>query len=565
MLEMFSGDRGKAERLVEGSRSTLRFAEIYLKDSFYDPFTWQQKEAMAVIDDETIPKVAELCWRGWGKSTVLAAKAIRSLCYRQYRHILWFGANLDSAMEWTENVKFLICDNDAICRDFGRLVSQAHFEGETKRGVTKKGYWLKDPGTHEPIGYVAPKGFDQRFRGKSVAIGLELVRPELMLGDDAEDDTEVWNDDIRIATRKRFFSTILHLVGRQRPDARTNRWHLKLGCGFPRAPWRFIMVDTLKHPDGLIGYLINATEWVSLTYPQSKRIVKDGVERYKSLVPELISDEQVNAEIDQSKNAGAFEEYCREKMCLPQPPDVSCWTRDMFQRYDDSKSGLQHRDHIWRVVFADPARTANPNSDLSAFTAVAIAPQDAKIYVRKQVSGRFPVAEKYQQLFALMRETNSRILAIERAGGDDDLMHQVQNEARQAGLNIRIVPLNAGGRVAGVSGSVAQAGKHRRAATALAHYSAMRVWHDNALKNGRMETEMLAFPGCKHWDELDTMGYLDQFMADQQIWFPRGPAVEHETVTIKTHGDEKYRESIRGNTWDNAIRSGQWRKVDLPL
>lgn len=133
--------------------------------------------------------------RGHAKSTAVTfAYVIASVLFRVSRHVLVISANESLAAGFLNDIRVELIENEALAAAFG-----------FRR-------WLKDTES-ELIGQftdgekfrLIAKGANQRMRG----IKWERKRPDLVVGDDMEDDEIVMNADRREKFKRWFYGAVL--------------------------------------------------------------------------------------------------------------------------------------------------------------------------------------------------------------------------------------------------------------------------------------------------------------------------------------------------------------------
>jgi hypothetical protein len=498
---------------------TELFAQTVLKESFDEPMTYQHKDVWQLLDDETLPKVVGCAWRGFGKTTMYEAKAVKSICYRQHWFIMVVGKSEEYATAITENIKAILTTTPTIRRLFGQLKPRKINPDDFDFPFSKSSWFVVDPETQQPICFITPRGAKQQVRGAQIFIGGRIRRPTLILVDDLEDSEDVDNEDLRKKLRKWVDGDLLPCVGRKRPNPRTNRWDIA-GPGWT-PPWRVVYMDTLKHEDAEIRNLLNRTDWKGVIHPQSElRQDKDGRKRYYSLVPELISHEQVRAEVKAAVQAGTIDEYCREKMCLPMSPEHAEWQQGYYRYYTEHDLDLSRNPRIDRFLVVDPARTKTPGSAFTAILAVAVDLAQGRIYLRDLANERLSPKEIHDKIFEKALAFNTRVIATEATGMDDHWKHTLQNEASRRNLGVEFVWLKSSSVPKGGDyGTGKNAIKCARASTMLPYYQIRCVYHEYSLKHGPLEMQQLSYPKNAYWDAIDCMGYIPQVLEEGGRYF----------------------------------------------
>lgn len=507
-LGIDAGEDPGVERInLRCERDTQFFALVYLAETFDQAMTYQHDAVWKLMDDDTLPKVCTCAWRGFGKTSMLFAKCVKMLVFRQTKFIMYVGATHDYAAEQTEDIKLELLTNPRIVHIFGSLKAR-NYEGVDLR-FSKKAWFVCDPITGEPLAFVLPRGANQRVRGANIRIQGRKQRPTFIAIDDLEDDEDVLNEDTRRKTRRWFAGALLPCVPRVRPNPSNDLWDKPENDPDWTPPWRVFYQDTLKHEDANIAHVMNGSDWKSKTYPQAHLVKReDGTSTYVSLVPEIISDRQVRREVANAKKDHAFDEYCREKLCLAIPPEGAAWTKEMFRYYDDAKSGMQINPDVDRFIIVDPAKTANTKSDFTAILGVGANVKTGKVHFRKQINKHLGPQEILDATFDMAVALNSKVIAVEITGLDDWVKFNYKNEATRRRLDVEFVWLKGQNVPKGDFGTGRDAAKRARASMIIPFYQRGVVYHDESLRDGPLEMQQLSFPKPAKWDALDCAGYV---------------------------------------------------------
>lgn len=504
--------------LIRIGRDTQFFAEVFLNESFDEPFTHQTDEIYKRFDDDTLPKTCICMWRGGGKSAAAKAHVIKGICLRKFRYVMWVSKSHDSSANETESIKTELLQNVRIKKFFGYFKSK-NFEG-IDVSFSKKAWYACDPHTGSPICFIQPKGAEQQVRGANVRIFGRFQRVDLIISDDLEDRNNIDNEEIRTNVRRWFMGDLSNCVSRKRPDPRTNRWK-RTKNKLWRPPWRIIYIDTLKHEDSLMAHLLESSEFDSVRLPQSVlREEPDGTKNYYSEVPELISHEQVRREARYAEENGTIDEYCREKMCLPISPEHACWTRSMFLYFSDREMRIQDDPQYHRMLIVDPAKTANQRSAYTAILACAYHLTSGQIFIRDLINEKLSPHMILVRTMEMALATNSRMIAVEVTGLSDWIKHQFEDYATMQGLSSSINFHWLEGNIIpkGDFGTGKDAPKRARASMILPYYQQGKVFHENIIKESPLEQQQLSYPRPAFWDALDCAGYIPKVLRDLGIF-----------------------------------------------
>lgn len=550
------------ETLLNSFMSTEHFAKTFLPETFNGPMTYQHKEVWSLFDNDTLPKVAACCWRGFGKSSMAEAKMIKNIVFRQSSHIMTVGATEEAAAEASENIKTELLGNAFIRDVFGWF--KPNNRAEIPLGFSKKTYFLIDPtDTNNSICVVHPKGAGQRVRGARAKVAGKTRRPDFIFIDDLEDDEEILNEELRSRLSKWFHNSLLNCVGRQRPDAKTNMWIRDINDHNWLPPWRVFYTDTLKHEAANMADIMADTEWHHRNFPQAEfRIDSDGHRRMYSLVPEIVSHEQVRFAYKSAKERNQLDQYCQEMLCSPMSDESACWTRDMFKYYDEETVkegkgplGLNHGAEIERFIIVDPAKTSNPKSCPTGMIAVAVDYKSRKIHIRKEINERLSTMEMLDRCISLALEYHSKTIAVEITGLEDVAKHLFVTEAISRGLkNLDFVWLDARQLPKGDFGVGADKAKRARASMILPYYQKGLVYHDVSLRKGVLEGQCLSYPKSSKWDVLDCAGHIPKLLSIGGRYFD-------EEVVDNPLGKPEFDDDYDWDELGREIASGSWRYI----
>lgn len=548
--------REKDERRDRAARfmyDPMGWAQYYKPEVFDHEMTYQHIEAWRMLGDYTIPKAVECAWRGKGKTTVCSTLVEHGICYRQFKFVLYISKSFDAACEVTEGIKTELLTNNRIKEDFGVLRAQEY--GGQDLSYSKKAWYVCDPQTGAPFAFVVPRGINQQVRGKQVRIGGRVYRPDFIVIDDLEDDTEVENEELRKRDRKWFFGSLMKCIDtKKNPDARSNRWSVNYDNPVV-VPWRVRYIDTLKHEDAMMSRLLQDGDWSRLVNPVGE-FYKDeiGRQRIRSLVPELISTATLSREVASAKENGVFDEFCREMMCVPIATDGDNYSRDLFQYYNEGELHLQIRRDVDRMVICDPAKTATSRSAYTAILAAAFDASKNKGYFRKLVNRRLHPEEIIEEAIKLCLETNSQVLAVDLTGLDEWGEYLFKSFLAKAGMwDIQLIDLKGRVGAAGDFGKGKEAAKIARAAMLLPFYRNKVILHEHSLKDSPLEAQALSYPRPRFWDCLDCAGY-----------FPRALALMGRILTATDPEERPQDWGVRGyDDLGKKIRRGDWRRISM--
>lgn len=547
-------DEGIVIIVCRGQYDCKFFAQVFLSDWFDDPMTHQHEESWRLLDDQCCPKVCECAWRGYGKSAQLKAKIIHDILYRLTKYVMWVGKTHDCSAQETENIKMELVFNEKIRLVFGNIKARKYEEIETS--FSKKSWFACDPVTSEPFVFVTPKGAGQPVRGMNVRLAGRIVRVTFMVIDDLEDDKEVKNGDLRKELRKWFNGALLPCVNtRKQPNPHTRRWTRPEDPQWS-PPWRVYYADTFKHEDSNMAHIMGSSDWKTVIHPECeyREDPASGKYRFFSLVPEILSDDQIREEVRQAKEKGTMDVFAMEKMCCAIAPEGAAWTKKLFHYYSEDNYRL-NKAGIERFIVVDPAQTTNPTSAHTGILAVGLDLVHNQIFFRREISERLEVEQQMDKAFNMAVETNSRVICVEITGMPGYGKHAWENARAARGLwQIEFMWIDDRTTPQGDFGTGREARKRARAATINPYYKAGQVFHEISMKDGALELLELSYDKCPRWDIIDCAGLVLWVMEKANKFFSPRILTEQEAKEIQSFGDDD-----QFSKFGELITSGKWR------
>lgn len=536
--------------LLESMLSTEMFIKTFMPEFVDGVWTWQRKAHLALLDDDTVPYGGCCGYRALGKTSLAVAHAVKNFCFRKYPFVVWLSKTEDAAIEQTEAIKDELTSNPQITAVFG------NFRPESIKGVQKqfsrKAFYVADPKTGAVFGLCNPRGIGQPIRGKRITLMGRSTRPSFLYADDTEDDEEVMNADYRKKYRKYFYGSFLKCVDRNKlPQAGTNRW--KKPDPGDKAPWRCFLNDTIKHEDSNMARVIQDGSWVVNVFPQAEKRA-DG--QYYSLVPDIVTDEQVRADQKWHESEGEEDTFAMEILCMPMAPDGSAWTRESYRYYGEDELSLNDLGREFKFIVVDPAKVNKATAANSAALAVGVDTMEKKIYFRSLFAHRVKLDRLPHIVFDMAIMLNTPSIYIEITGQEENIELLWENAARERGLDrwIEFIPLDRRGMsVKGDFGKGKEAPKRAHSSLALPYYSRGEVYHERSLKNGPLELQQLAYPKCSKWDCMDCMAYVPHIMLKNGLfWAPKIADRQYEEILENARdwdSDDHLGRRIRDREW----------------
>lgn len=522
------------------------FCKFFLKASFKKPFTEHRRHFARNLSNPTLPFQWALASRSFGKTTLVWAELVRRMCFRLSRFVVYTSSELRLAERRTENVKVTLLTNPLIRRFFGAMNPQ-YVEG-MREVFGSKSWKVVDPITNESFAIVVPKSDGATVNGLVEYVDGEQVRPDAIVCDDITDRKRVHDETYRERHIDWLYGTLFPCVENEwQPDPKTHRWSVKRG---QRAPYQIMLIDTCKHSQAAVEVVAGDPEWTGKRYALGKAVDPDNT-KFVSLV-DYLSDEQIQQAYERFARIGKEDRFFREFLCVSGQSGDSKFPTS-FQYYDDRQMDLDKRSDVIRFIIVDPARTQNPRSAYTAMLAVAVSVRTAQVWLRGMIHERMVYDDMGRNLFSFAKQMNTQILCVEDAGLHDAIRGPLQKYAMKVGMNPYWLWLPAARKFIEADDGERRSVKEARASSALWLYRPFGnthpqgcVWHDESLRHGPLENQMLSYPECKGWDALDCLGYIDYVMTELGLVFDK------QVTPI----DNNYQRPV--DPWDAILDDREW-------
>jgi predicted phage terminase large subunit-like protein len=433
------------------------------------------------------PLIAIGAPRGHAKSTAISfVYTLAAALFRQAKFILLVSDTEGQAMMFLDQIKTALQTNTDLINFFGIK----DFPTDSKTDIIVRhddGYCFR----------ILAKGAEQKVRG----LTWDLTRPDLIIGDDLENDEIVMNDDRREKFRLwmikallpcrapkgkvRLVGTILHLdsfLARILPlegdrDTQEDPSGLRFTSKNPKKMFKGVLFKAHigSHPSEI-------KRNSHLLWPDHKTYSREWfLDKYEAAVeighPEGYSQEYLNRPLDE---ATAF-----------------------FRRSDLQPMQKEEEDQIVSkelpLIFyagADLAITESERADYSAFIVVGV---DSKgfMYVMDVIRERMDGRKIVDTILGIQRNWNLQWFAIEKEKTSKSIMPFLREEMFKTGIFVNTVDI------------VPHTDKTARASSIQ---SRMRIGGVKFKKKAdwypALESEFLSFPRGKHDDQVDAFSCI---------------------------------------------------------
>lgn len=543
--------------LMRCKADTSVFSKAFMPDAFDGPDTWQRKLNFQTLNDPTIAYGFVIGYRAFAKTTQLKAQITKETVFRESPFTLFCSRTLAFATWQTNGIKSLILTNPYIREVFGKLKPEA-YQGDNPV-FSSDAFFFSDPHTNEPFCFISPKGANQQVNGALIymaATGKE-ERPSRLCFDDGEDREEILSEDNRKKYRSWFWNAVLPCVCDQRPDPKTHRWTRPLNDPHWRPPFRVWQQDTVKHEDSNAIYVMESPQFIGHVFPKAEEIREgEKIVGYKSLVPEIVTDEQVTEDAFAAEARGDLDGWYMEYMCQSQSTKGAKWTKQLFKYFTSGMEVdlIKHIPQDDRFIIVDPAKTVHMESCDTAIVAVAIDVWKQRVYIRRVIADRINWNLIPRFAVDLAIETCTANVAIEITGSEETSPHGFINYVEMQKLQnyINLIWIDARQSVPkGEYGDQKNAAKANRASYLLPMYQNGFVYHHESLKGGVLEKQMLSYPKSARWDVLDAAAYT--------VWMMQRGGKYFQPIEARIELPKDFEHSQQDERWDKFIKEGRFR------
>lgn len=407
--------------------------------------------------------------RGHGKSTAIThAFVLASALFRTKDFIVICSDTESQAVQFLHDIKKELLENELIHQAFSFKELEKDTESEIV-AIFEDGYRFK----------IVCKGAEQRLRG----IKWRNKRPNLVIGDDLEDDEAVLNSDRREKRRKWIMNALLP-------------------AGSDSCVYR--LVGTVLHFDSALERFLNDKNW------KSKRFQAHNADFSKILWPEKFSKDRLLAIRESYQSQGNLEGYSQEYLNFPLDESTAYFRReDILPMLKD--------DFLCRKRFYAAVDLAISTADKANYTAITIAGTDYLdfLHVVEVRRGRWDSLEIIDQLFETFDKYEYEALVIEAGALEKAIGPFLNSEMVRRGKYISLYPL------------VPTKDKSSRARGIQARLRAKRVKVDKEADwFPDFEEELLRFPKAKTDDMVDSLAWIGLFL--ESAFTPNTPEEEEE-------------------------------------
>jgi len=456
-------------------------------------------------------QVAIAAPRYHAKSTAVThAYTLASVLFRESRYVLIVSDTVTQAVQFLGDIKKELLEND----DLRSLFGVKEFPKDTEDDLIVE---LEDGWTFR----IQAKGSEQKLRGLKWA----NLRPDLIIGDDMENDEIVMNKDRRQKFKRWFYGALIPCVS---------------------STGKIRIVGTILHLDSLLENLMPASQLAS--HRGVKSLIKEDLKEYSSNVlpwrsvkyrahtddfksllwPEMKSATEFRMQKDDYVRQGLADVYSQEMLNIPL--DIT----DTFFKKTDFVP-IKEEDRKKNLVYyatCDLAVSQSQKADYSAFV-VGGMDEDGRLYCKHVIKQRMDALEIVDTILMIQKIYKPVLFGLEQGTIQKAIGPYLNEEMLKRGEFINTVLLKPSGDKLTRARSI-----QARMRSGACKFDKDAEWYQG------FEDELLRFPRDKHDDQVDAWAYLGLML--DRMW---------EAPTDKELEEEEYEAYIHENNLNVSGRS----------
>jgi len=412
------------------------------------------------------PKVAIAAPRGHAKSTAIThAYILAEVLFRQKSFVLLVSDTEGQASEFLGDIKAELTGNDALRQTF--KIKQILKDTETNIIVQ-----FHDGGKFR----IVAKGSEQKVRG----LKWHGKRPDLIVGDDLENDEIVMNPDRRDKFRRWFMNALMP-------------------CGSDSCSVR--LVGTILHLDSMLQRLIEDPTWVHLFYEAHNPDFSEILWREQWPKERLVAMRE--SYLAQNNPEGYSQEYLNQPVSI----ENAFFNKDYFLDFE-RQDGKWIKPNLEYFAAADFAISEKERADYTAIVVCGVDPEGI-VYVVDARRGRWDADQIIEELITTQKMWQPNVFTFETAKIDKALGPFLDREMMRKKVYLNIVKMTP------------TQSKTMRARSIQAMHKSGSIRYDRDASwfpdfEGELLTVADSGPRGKHDDYLDAFAYVG--LTIDQYW-----------------------------------------------
>jgi len=411
------------------------------------------EELWELMCDEA-SRVAVAAPRGHAKSTsTTLSYVLAETLFRNSKYVLIVSDTEGQAAQFLGDIKVELAENDELQGLFGKITFIK--DAETNLIVEMEdGYQFR----------IIAKGSEQKVRG----LKWRNKRPDLIVGDDLENDEMVMSKERREKFRNWFYKALLP-------------------CGSDNC--RVRIVGTILHLDSLLERLLNDTTW------KSRRYRAHNEDFSEILWPEKFSKERLEAIRLGYIQQGMPEGYSQEYLNYPIDEESAYFKREDFLSFDAEDDEWKAK-HLYYYAAVDFAIS---NADRADYTVICVVGVDSdnNLYVVDVRRGRWDSLEIIEEMFSVYHRYRPEIFTVEAGAIQKSigpfLRKEMFNRSVFFALNEMVPVKDKQTRARSIQARMRMGG---------VFFNKEASWYPD------FEQEMIQFPRSAHDDQVDSLAWI---------------------------------------------------------
>ena len=441
-------------------------------------------------------RVAIAAPRGHAKSTAITkAYTLAALLFRDRQFALIISDTFRQAVLFLGELKRELEANE----DLRKLFGITEFKTDREDDIVvehKDGHRFR----------IMALGSEQKVRG----LLWDGKRPDLVVGDDLENDEIVMNPDRREKFRNWIFNALLPALS-ERGIIRLVGTILHMDSMLERLMPKDRDKNTLSSP--LKSWMKEPKNgWMSVRY-----CAHDEDEPLKSNVvlwPQKWNKERLHDVREVFIGQGNPEGYYQEYLNRPIDPSNAYFKKDDFEEMTQDEHGLEGKQFV-NYITMDLATTTKERRDYCAFIVGGMA-NNGMLYIRHAHKERMDAMQIIDMIFLLYKKYPADAVVMETGMIEKAIGPFLKQEMMRRGVFLPLLTFGS------------NTDKPQRARSIQARMRAGGVKFDKRkLWYVELEQEMLRFPKDIHDDQVDAMALLGQTL-DRMMEAPTNKEIENE-------------------------------------
>lgn len=425
--------------------------------------------------------------RSHAKSTAITlAYVLANALFREHVFIIIISDTETQAVDFLHDLKVELLENDELRQTFGvyKVVKEAQTEVITQM---EDGWQFR----------ILAKGSEQKLRG----LKWRGRRPDLIVGDDLENDEIVLNRDRRDKFKKWIYGAVLPSLsdkGKARFVGTILHMDSFLESHMPNIRDQDTVITGLSEK-----YLVEGKPWASVRYRSHSDDFKE------ILWPEKFSKERLESIRQDYTQRGFPEVYAQEYLNYPIDETTAFFKREDFLPIskEDSNNRLRYYAAIDFAI---------SQKEKAHWTVIAVAGVDLqnKLYIVDIRRGRWDALEIVNEMFSVHERYQPDLFTTEAGTIEKSIGAFLKAEMYKRGIFINLNPLTPTKDKQSRARSV-----QARMRSGSVHFDTQAEWYPV------LQSEMLRFPRDIYDDQVDALAWIGLTL-DQIIIPPTDREIE---------------------------------------